>query len=267
MRYFMSKNSVFYLQKEAWDDIKEYEDNFKKVIKEREKNRIPFFHQSPQFSYRHHLVEYIKRICIEKKLSHCCLHLTVYLLDIFMDNHSIVPERVLLVANVCLLVAAKFEENNVTIPKMAELNAANNNRYPLREFKNLEIVLLRFFHWYIMFPTTAHYIYYYIQSVISFDDLRDKKDNLRTLFYNLHDCITAYLDQIIGSVHYMQCFTPSKLAAAIIAASRVDVGLTCWTERLQNVTDYKMEEIQAPMAILRSKHGFINCQKCKTGDS
>ncbi|XP_023012765.1 cyclin J isoform X2 [Leptinotarsa decemlineata] len=226
MRNFMTKNSVFY------------------------------------FTYRGHLVEYLKRICIERNLTHCCLHLAVYLLDIFMDNHSIIPERVLLVTNVCLLIAAKFEENNVTIPKISELNAAINNRYPIKEYKNLEIVMLQFFHWYIMFPTAAHYIYYYMQSVISLDDIEDNK-NIRTLFFNLHDCITDYLDQIIENVHYMQCYPPSKLAAAIIAASRMDMGLSGWTEELQNLTDYKMEDVQAPTFVLKTKHAFVHCQKCK----
>ncbi|KAJ8965622.1 hypothetical protein NQ314_004014, partial [Rhamnusium bicolor] len=201
-------------------------------------------------AYRHHLVEYIKRICIEKKLSHCCLHLTVYLLDIFMDNHSIIPERVLIVANVCLLLAAKFEETTMTIPKIAELNSAINNRYAMKDYKDLELVILQFFHWYIMFPTAAHYTHYYMQAIISSDDLKDKKEGLRTLFYNLHDAIASYLDQVIDNIHYMQCYTPSKLAAAIIAASRLEVGLSSWTKQLENLTDYNKEDIQEPLILM-----------------
>lgn len=80
-----------------------------------------------------------------------------------------------------------------------ELNAAMNNRYHPREYRDLELVILRFFHWYIMFPTAAHYTHYYLQVVISADDLRGRREGLRTLFYNLHDAITGYLDQVIDS--------------------------------------------------------------------
>ncbi|XP_056630102.1 cyclin-J isoform X2 [Diorhabda carinulata] len=263
MRYYMTKNSVFYLQREAWDDIKEYKDNYKKVIKEREESRLPFHHESPQFSYRPHLVDYLKKICIEKKLSHCCLHLAVYILDIFMDNHSIIPEKILLVTNVCLLLAAKFEENSMTIPKIAELNRAINNRYQIIDYKALEIVMLKFFSWYIMYPTTAHYVYYYIQTAITEEDVRDKGIGMRSVFYNLHTFVGEYLDQIIENIHYMQCYPPSKLAAGIIAVSRLDIGLSCWTEQLENITDYKREEIETQIFVLRTKYPFINCPKCK----
>ncbi|KAJ8984897.1 hypothetical protein NQ317_002737 [Molorchus minor] len=253
MRDFMNKNSVFYLQREVWDDIKEYKENFKEVIKQRERNRIPFFHQSPQYPYRQHLVEYIKRVCMEKKLSYCCLHLCVYLLDIFMDNHSIIPERVLIIANVCLLIAAKFEESNMTIPKIADLNAAINNRYTLKEYQDLELIVLKFFHWYIMFPTAAHYTHYYMQAIITNEEVKDREGGVRALVYNLHEAVTEYLDQIINNIHYMQCYPPSKLAAAILAASRLEVGLSSWNEQLENLTDYKKEDIHEVLFILMVK--------------
>ncbi|XP_028152322.1 cyclin-J [Diabrotica virgifera virgifera] len=261
-RNVMTKNSVFYLQKDAWTDIEEYKDDYKKVIAEREMYRLPFLHQSPQFSYRNHLVEYLKKVCIEKKLSHCCLHLAVYLLDVFMDSHSIIPERMLLVTNVCLLLAAKTEENNLTIPKISELNNVINNRYQLNDYKTLEVVILIFFHWNVMYPTAPHYVYYYIQSAIDEEDLKDKCIGMRSLFYDLHACVTEYLDKIIQSCHYMQCYKPSKLAAGIIAVSRLDIGLSCWTEQLENITDYKREDIETQISILKAKYPFVSCQKC-----
>ncbi|CAH1996939.1 unnamed protein product [Acanthoscelides obtectus] len=264
MRDFMTKHSVFYvsiniqndsarpqigmchkLQKEVWQDIEEYKEDFEQVIKLREKCRIPFHHQSPQFCYRQHLVEYLKRVCIEKKLSHCTLHLAVYLLDIFMDNHSIIPERILLAANVCLLIAAKFEENYLILPKIAELNAAIHNRYEVRQYKVMELIILKFFDWYIMFPTAAHYTHYYLQAVLTPSEVKEKQESRRTLFYNIHDCITEYLDQIIDNIHYMQCYPPSKLAAAIIAASRMQIGLTMWTDQLEDMTHYVKEDIES----------------------
>lgn len=52
-----------------------------------------------------------------------------------------------------------------------------------------------------MFPTAAHYTHYYIQEMICHNDYDENKTNggIRTLFYNLHESITIYLDQIIES--------------------------------------------------------------------
>ncbi|CAH0553059.1 unnamed protein product [Brassicogethes aeneus] len=261
MRCLMNKDSVFYLQREAWDDIKEYKDGYKQVIKQREKHRIPFLHQSPQFGYRVDIVEYIKRICIKKRLTYCCFHLSIYLLDIFMDNHSIMQDRILIVANVCLLLAAKFEESSMNIPKICELNADINNRYTIKDYKELELVILKFFHWYIMFPTAAHYTHYYMQAIISHDDIKSTGE-LRTLFYNLHDSVTTYLDYIIDDIHYMQCYSPSKLAATVLSASRLEAGLSGWTDQLQYITDYSNEDFQEPLKLLMTKKNAMSCPKC-----
>lgn len=51
----------------------------------------------------------------------------------------------------------------------------------------------------------------------------------------------------------MQCYPPSKLAAAIIGASRLTVGLSGWTEQLANLTDYSKEDLQEPIFILMTK--------------
>lgn len=69
----------------------------------------------------------------------------------------------------------------------------------MKEYRDLETIVLKFFHWYIMFPTTAHYTHYYMQVILSASDLREKREGIRTIFYNLHDCISEYLDQIIES--------------------------------------------------------------------
>lgn len=57
-----------------------------------------------------------------------------------------------------------------------------------------------------MFPTAAHYTHYYIQGMISSQDYNNNRvpEGIRTLFFNLHDCITEYLDQIIDSKFFIK---------------------------------------------------------------
>ncbi|KAF2885255.1 hypothetical protein ILUMI_20921, partial [Ignelater luminosus] len=99
----VSEGSLFNVQNETWN--KEYAEDYKSIIKQKELLKIPFSHQSPQIFYRKSIVEHLKDFAAKKRLSHSCLHLAVYMLDVFMDNHSILPARLYLVANVCLLLA------------------------------------------------------------------------------------------------------------------------------------------------------------------
>ncbi|KAH1020260.1 hypothetical protein HUJ04_009957 [Dendroctonus ponderosae] len=105
MKNVIKEASSSYLQQEAWEDTLEYTDNFKYIIKQRELFRIPFLHNSPQLGYRLGVVKYLRNLCANKKFSICCLHLAVYLLIIFMDCHSIKPDEIVLLANVCVLLA------------------------------------------------------------------------------------------------------------------------------------------------------------------
>ncbi|KAK4883270.1 hypothetical protein RN001_006589 [Aquatica leii] len=148
-----------------------YEEDYKLVIKQRETVRIPFLHQSPQLMYRRYMIQYLKNYASNKGLSYCCLHLAVYIMDIFMDNHAILPERLHLVANVCLL---------------------------------------------------------------------------------------------ISDVHYMQLYTPSRLAAAIISVARKKIGLCEWNEKLQQLTEYSKEQIYEPAQIL-TQHKTMGFNRATCG--
>jgi hypothetical protein len=61
-----------------------------------------------QFKYRHVLVTWLRAVAEDLHLNNASVHLAVYLLDIFMDNHRIVEERLNLVALVCILLAGLY---------------------------------------------------------------------------------------------------------------------------------------------------------------
>lgn len=42
----------------------------------------------------------------------------------------------------------------------------------------------------------------------------------------------------------MQCFAPSKLAAAVLSAARISIGLNSWTVELQNLTEYTDDDLK-----------------------
>ncbi|XP_017787069.1 PREDICTED: cyclin-J [Nicrophorus vespilloides] len=261
----LSEDSVFnlYISKETWDDIKLYRKEYNEVIRERESNRIPFLHRSPQHYCRGTTVDYLKKFSIKKQLTHCTLHLAIYLLDIFMDNHNISAERMPLVANVCLLISAKLEENNVTIPKIQELNAAIKSPYPVHEYKALEILVLKYFHWYIMFPTTAHYTHYFLPAAISKEDFCCSP---RSTTFDMQIIIRTYLDKVIDDIHYMQFYKPSMLASAIISLARKSVGLSSWNDQLKTLTNFSDIELEdAKLALITNSP--LECKNCTRGNN
>ncbi|XP_063907224.1 cyclin-J [Zophobas morio] len=265
MSDLMTSNSAFYVSFELrvpsnCEGCDEYEEDFKQVIKEQEKKRIFFQHRSPQISFRKHLVQHLKNICGEKSLSRCCLHLSVYLLDIFMDNHKIAAEKLLLVGNVCLLLAAKFEEHSAGVPKISELNAFVDNKYEVSDYNDVEILVLKFYQFFLKFPCAAHHVFYYINEMISLDDVNGET-TFRTLFFDVFENIKMYLNWILDDIHYVQYYQPSKLAAAIIAASRIQNGLVPWTKQLEDSTTYTEGQFEEILQNLLKKN-VLYCAKC-----
>lgn len=64
----------------------------------------------------------------------------------------------------------------------------------------------------------------------------------RTLLRKIKDSIL--ISRLISDIHYMQRFVPSKLGAAVLSVARNHVGLSNWSEQLENLTEYTNEDIQ-----------------------
>nr|CAH7721940.1 unnamed protein product [Callosobruchus chinensis] len=182
------------------------------------------------------------------------------------------------------------EEYKEDFEQIMELNSVINNRYEVRQYKVMELIILKFFDWYIMFPTAAHYTHYYLQAVLTPDEVKNKpekccrpRSGLFRLLDNRFLPPPAKVEQTVDdlvldeggqfldlpvnlalrlNIHYMQCYPPSQLAAAIIAASRLQVGLASWSDELEEMTHYTKEDIESLATLLQSKTAFINCEKC-----
>lgn len=95
-----------------------------------------------------------------------------------------------------LTVLAKFEEISTAIPKILELNAAVKNAYPVKDYKALECVILKFYNWYIMFPTVAHYVSYFLRALVSEDEMK-RVGSPRSLLYDMHLVIRLLMDKTL----------------------------------------------------------------------
>ncbi|KDR20415.1 Cyclin-J-like protein [Zootermopsis nevadensis] len=170
----------------------EYAEEIVCTLRDKEKQRIPFFQQSPQFKYRHILVSWLRALAEDLHLNNVSVHLAVYLLDIFMDNHRIVEERLNLVALVCILLAAKFEERDANVPKISELNARVGNQYPVTDFISLEFMIMHFLHWSLVLPTAAHFAEYFTIFATSSSDMCSAPPQFTT-FQELRNAAQQYV--------------------------------------------------------------------------
>ncbi|XP_054259240.1 cyclin-J-like [Macrosteles quadrilineatus] len=129
--------------------------------KSKEIQRRKYNHASPQLKCRRQLIEWLIHVCEQIKLSHKTVHLGVFLLDMFMDNHSIDPDRLQCVALVCIMLAAKFEEVEYKVPSISELNKFDGFRYRNNDFMKIEAMVLSFHNFALAQPTVAHFVEYY----------------------------------------------------------------------------------------------------------
>ncbi|XP_026479056.1 cyclin-J-like [Ctenocephalides felis] len=228
----------------------DYASDIAEHLYDKEKCRPTFNSQSPQLYLRNVLVSLICEVAEQKGLNTTCVHLAVFILDIFMDNHNIAVERLKLVALVCLLLGAKLEDSEHKVPKMSELNTMISNQYPLKDYISVEVMIMEFFSFNISMITYSHFMEYFIFLVVSESDFElakknsDKYDDFKQFKFVAHETVFEIMDlclKDIGIVHSV----PSLIGSAIIYATRRVLNISpVWTTDIRNMTAYMEDEVQ-----------------------
>ncbi|XP_015908860.1 cyclin-J [Parasteatoda tepidariorum] len=229
-----------------------YADDIHKHLRCKERKRYMFRGLSVQLEHRTKLIRYLEQICEEKKYCVAVQHLAAYLLDIFMDNHRILSGHLEIALIVCIILAAKLEEQDQMPPKYSEFQTFLPSKYELSEFLQVEIAILSFYEWNIMFPTAPHFTEYYLLFVFLPNDLL--KDEPINRYQGAETCVKKYieyfLDVVVQKTEYLQ-FYPSLVAAACIASTRRCLLIRpVWPETLQSVTLYKYQQIEPCVELL-----------------
>ncbi|KAG8240445.1 hypothetical protein J437_LFUL003159, partial [Ladona fulva] len=236
--------------------VDEYAIDIIQSLIKREGRRIKFCFKSPQQEVRPVLISWVCKVAEELKLRNCTFHLAVYVLDIFMDNHEIATPQLKLLAIVCLLLAAKFEELDSNVPKISSLQSKLESNYEATDFITIEIVILNFLDWNLAYPTVAHFIECFGNFVVQTSDLKYFQGNfrgsacnqdsickLKQLKSDADDIIQDFMGIVIQDIGYMS-FQPSLIAAAVIFLTRFMLSLQPeWTSTLAEVTKWSIPDI------------------------
>ncbi|XP_023132444.1 cyclin-J isoform X2 [Amphiprion ocellaris] len=230
--------------------------------------------QSPQLNLRRYFADLIAIISNRFRLCPAARHLAVYLLDLFMDRYDVTLQQLHMVSLSCLLLASKFEEREDRVPKLETLNSLGcmssmNLVLTKQGLLHMELLLLETFQWNLYLPTAAHFIEYYLSIAVHEGDLHDGWP--MTCLEKTKVYMAKYADYFLEvslQDHVFLCFTPSLVAAACVASSRLILHLSpTWPPRLQCLTGYTWENLVPCAEKLLVAHDSdvkeANKQKCQ----
>lgn len=252
------KRSLFYKtfrDDDTWSSVSsdslwctEYADDILSHLRRIEVNRKVIMYKSPQISHRSKLVTLIKTVAEDECLGRVTVHLAVYLLDVFMDTYKIIASKLNLVALVCLLIASKLEERDLKVPKMRRLNSYASDQYTRDDFKILERMILNFFKWTLLTPTTATFLESLANKVLIPEELQNSNhqegSSSSDLNFTCNNLVFEFLDLSLNDRRLFHV-KPSRLAAACLAAARKELGITpTWPYHLESLTRYSYDFIE-----------------------
>lgn len=223
----------------------EYDEDILWILQESELCRLTMRYTSPQLRYREVMVNFIRSVGEYEHLRRTTIHLAIYMLDAFMDNHNISDNRLNLVALTCILLASKIEENEPNVPSLSKLNELVQNQYPIADFTVLEVLLLKFFNWHLIIPTLATFVEYWLLYIIKASDFAGctNEQQFEERRFRAIELVFEFMDITLTDIK-MTNIRPSLLAAACIASARSSLPvLVVWTESMAEITGFSWEEV------------------------
>uniref|UniRef100_A0A182JUA7 Cyclin N-terminal domain-containing protein n=1 Tax=Anopheles christyi TaxID=43041 RepID=A0A182JUA7_9DIPT len=226
----------------------EYDEDILQTLKECETRRMNVQFISPQLQHRQSSVKLILNVCKQQSYRRATVHLAIYLLDVFMSNHTIAERRLNLVALTCLYLACKIEENEPKVPSPTRLNGFLANLYRPADFIALEVTILCFFDWHITIPTASTFLDIFMhafgqQHYDATSGVVTIPTSWELFLQRINETSSTILEATLQ--HFKLCtIQPSLLAAGCIAAARcLTPGISVWSIQLASATGYEYSQI------------------------
>lgn len=236
----------------TFSEYDEYYQEFHNSMRASELTLISYTGRSPQLEFRNTLVETARTICTELLLSRTTLHLSIYIIDRFMDQFEIAQQRLLMFSAVCVLIAVKLEDKSECVPNWTDIQPFLDYPIAALEYSIFELMILNSLQWRVNVPTAALFLDYYIGSAITLSDKKispgEVDVNIRLQEYSViqlqvYNLIFYLLDMSLNDVRLIGVL-PSKLAASCILCARMILDYQpYWTRKLKNLTNYEIQDV------------------------
>ncbi|KAL1122939.1 hypothetical protein AAG570_003264, partial [Ranatra chinensis] len=199
-----------------------------------------------QLGYRSDLVDWLRCVADKYKLCTVTVHLAVFLMDRFMDHHSICESKLCAIGLVCLLIAAKFEERDNRLNEVKEVLNCN-----FREgLVTLEHLVLSWFDWTINFPTAGHFAEHYMRHAVLPSDKNPTRMSEHGLRQTVIGSLMDYLNMSLKAMPLLVVRGSAVAACCLLAARRRHCLSPSWPPPLASITGYTRSQLAEPLRIL-----------------
>jgi cyclin A len=209
-------------------------------------------HADPMYQqHRSATVDWLCQVGEAFHLGNLTVHSAIGFMDMFLDVIPIDGSRLQLVGAATLLIAAKIEEQEQNVPRVANLNAyCGNTPTPASFIPKVESLVLNHLNWEMVVVTPLHFLDYYLlvclvpcellcnQHLQNYCDTRSYLEKMAEFLVDLCEHHSLYRE-----------YLPSIVAAASVGTARQMLKVTpVWSQPLQLITTHSMSDISQCMA-------------------
>lgn len=178
--------------------------------------------------YRRYLVDWMSDVGEQFRLHNTTVHVSVLFLDKVFRSTEIPRSQWQLMATACITIASKYEEAEECcphIPELLRITKLSNAGHTSLSFREGELEVLRILGWRLRAVPALRVVGYFVQKGVCFeDDLWQR----RALIPKIPKYVKKYAEFFCNLTlqdYAFQQYLPTKLASAIILASRVALQL------------------------------------------
>jgi hypothetical protein len=197
--------------------------------------------------YRRYLVDWMSDVGEQCHLHSTTVHVSILLLDKIFRSAEIPRNQWQLLATACISIAAKYEEAEEhcpQIPDLLQLTRLNSAGHTSLSFREGELDVLRRLSWKLRaFPPLHVANYFMAKGVVFEDDVWQGRELIEKIPKYMKKYVEFFCNLCLQEYQFQQ-YLPTKLAAAVVLASRVALNIEPrWRPELTQLTGYEESEI------------------------
>jgi hypothetical protein len=197
--------------------------------------------------YRRYLVDWMSDVGEQLHLHSTTVHVSILLLDKIFRSADIPRSEWQLLATACISIAAKYEEAEEQcphIPQLLQLTRLSSVGHTSLSFREGELEVLSRLSWTLRaFPPLHVANYFQAKGVVFDDDLWQGRELIDKIPKYIKKYVEFFCNLCLQDYQFQQ-YLPTKLAAAVVLASRVALHIEpYWRTELVQLTGYEEAEI------------------------
>ncbi|KAH8239252.1 hypothetical protein KR032_002357 [Drosophila birchii] len=229
--------------RERFFEVVQYQRDILTNFRESEKKHRPKPHYMRRQNDINHnmrciLIDWLVEVSEEYKLDTETLYLSVSYLDRFLSLMMVMRAKLQLVGTAALYIASKYEE--IYPPEVGEFVFLTDDSYTKKQVLRMEQVILKILSFDLCTPTA----YVFINTYAVLCDMPEKLKYL-----------TLYISELsLMDGDTFMAYLPSVMSSASLALARHILGMEMWTPQLEEITTYKLEDLQTVVRQLSHMH-------------